>query len=110
MIKALKERAEAMLSNLVSASKTYMTSLGMSPVSLLDVAANHILATVTEIGRMVCISKASQTEQDDFNGSFALSLALLNLATVNGLSPSLHSVEEVKPLHQTKASSGAGLS
>ena len=79
-------------------------SLGMSPVSLLDVAANHVSATVMEIGRTVCIWKASQAKQDDFNGSFASSPAPLNLATVN--SPSLCSVE-VKLLHQTKVSSGA---
>jgi protein SPA2 len=36
--------------------------LGMSAVSLLDAAASHVSATVMEIGKMVCIRKASRAE------------------------------------------------
>jgi protein SPA2 len=63
---ALRERAEATLSNLVAAAKTHATSAGMAPVSLLDAAASHVSLTITEIGKTVCIRKATKTEQDRF--------------------------------------------
>ena len=49
-VHALEDYVEATLSNLVAASKTHATSLGLSPVSLLDVAASHVSAAVTERG------------------------------------------------------------
>jgi len=71
MLKALRERAKATLSNLVTASKTHATSSGMSPISFLSAAASHVSVTVTEIGMTICIRKASRIEQDDFEfGSF----------------------------------------
>ena len=108
VLKALRERAEATLNNLVTASKTH----GMFPVIVLDAAAGHVSATITEIGKTVCIQKALRTEQDDFNDPSALSPAPPNLGPLNGFSPSLRNVEEIKLLHQKKASSdaGAGLS
>ena len=110
VLKALRERAEATLSNLVTASKTHVTSSGIYPVSLLNATASHISGTVTEIGKTVCIWKASRAEQDDFNTFSSSSPAPLNSATSNGFSPSLRSVEEVELLHQKKASSGVGVS
>jgi len=76
VLKALRERAESALSNLVTASKTHATSSGMSPVSLLDASTSHVSAAVTEIGKTVCIRKASRAEQDEFNGSPAASPTL----------------------------------
>jgi hypothetical protein len=92
VLRALRERAEATLSNLVTASKTHATSLGMSPVSLLDAAASHVSATVTEIGRTVCVRKATRAEQEEFAPS-TTSPPPPPSAT-NGFSPSLRSVEE----------------
>ncbi|KAF9070817.1 hypothetical protein BDP27DRAFT_1323049 [Rhodocollybia butyracea] len=63
-LRLLRERAEATLSNLVTASKTHATSSGMSPVSLLDAAASHVAATVTDIGKMIFIRKATKSEQE----------------------------------------------
>ena len=63
---ALRERAEATLSNLVAAAKTHATSAGMAPVSLLDAAASHVSLTVTEIGKTICIRKATKAEQERF--------------------------------------------
>lgn len=65
--RSLRERAEATLSNLAAASKTHATSLGLSPVSLLDAAASHLSATVTEICKTVSIRKATAAEQDRFS-------------------------------------------
>lgn len=61
---SLRERTEATLSNLVAVSKTHATSLGMSPVSLLDAAASHVSSTVTEIAKMIFIRKATRMEQE----------------------------------------------
>jgi hypothetical protein len=88
---ALRERAEATLSNLVAASKTHATSAGMSPVSLLDAAASHVAVTITEIARTVCIRKASRAEQE----AAAYSAPSTTTAT-NGFSPALRSVDEGK--------------
>lgn len=63
-LSSLRDRAEATLSNLVAASKTHAASAGMSPVSLLDAAASHVSATITELGRTIFIRKATKAEQE----------------------------------------------
>ncbi|KAJ7502873.1 hypothetical protein B0H11DRAFT_607464 [Mycena galericulata] len=100
---ALRERAEATLSNLVTASKTHATSAGMSPVSLLDAAASHVAATITEIGRTVCIRKASRAEQEQA----ALS-AYTPASATNGFAPSLKSVDEGKTTPPQGPGAGMG--
>ena len=101
-VRALRERAQATLSNLVTASKTHATSMGMSPVSLLDAAASHLSATITELGRTISIRKATKAEQDQFemsssNGSYGMS----------GYVPTLRSIGEIKSssVHQRSTSS-----
>jgi hypothetical protein len=95
-LRSLYERAEATLSNLVTATKTHATSSGMSPVSLLDAAASHVSATVTEIGRTLCIRKATKIEQEQFASptSYIASTGSASGST-NGFSPSLRAVEEI---------------
>ncbi|KAJ6558466.1 hypothetical protein DFH09DRAFT_1279888 [Mycena vulgaris] len=88
-LSGLRERAEATLTNLVAATKTHATSAGMSPVSLLDAAASHVAATVTEIGRTICIRKASRAEQEQASMS-----AYTPASATNGFAPSLRSVDE----------------
>ncbi|KAJ6497791.1 hypothetical protein C8R45DRAFT_1211619 [Mycena sanguinolenta] len=87
---ALRERAEATLSNLVAATKTHATSAGMSPVSLLDAAASHVAVTITEIARTVCIRKATRAEQE------AAAYTAPPSTATNGFAPSLRSVDEGK--------------
>jgi hypothetical protein len=99
-LRSLRERADATLSNLVAASKTHATSSGMSPVSLLDAAASHVSATITEIGRTLCIRKATKAEQDQFSHPPHSSSA----TATNGFSPSLRSVDEIRSSHQRKGS------
>lgn len=89
-VHALEERVEATLSNLVAASKTHATSLGLSPVSLLDAAASHVSAAVTELGRVVLLRRATKAEQEQFAPSST------GTAT-NGFTPGLRTVEEVRP-------------
>ena len=89
-VRALEERVEATLSNLVAASKTHATSSGLSPVSLLDAAASHVSAAVTELGRVVLLRRATKAEKEQFAPSSS------GTAT-NGFSPGLRTVEEVRP-------------
>ena len=71
-LSSLRERAEATLSNLVAASKTHASSAGMSPVSLLDAAASHVSATITELGRTVFIRKATKAEQEQASYGYTM--------------------------------------
>ena len=100
-LRSLRDRAEATLSNLVAATKTHATSSGMSPVSLLDAAASHVSLTITEIGRTVCIRKATKAEQDQF--SYVAPPGSSGVAA-NGFSPVPRSVEEMRSGHQRKSS------
>ncbi|KDQ55017.1 hypothetical protein JAAARDRAFT_195904 [Jaapia argillacea MUCL 33604] len=88
-LRALRDRAEATLSNLVAVSKTHATSNGMSPVSLLDAAASHVSLTITDIGKTVCIRKATKVEQEQF------SVPPSNFSG-SGFSPIPRSVEEAR--------------
>jgi protein SPA2 len=95
VLRLLRERAEATLSNLVAATKNHATSSGMSPVSLLDAAASHVSSTITEMGKTVFIRKATQAEQEQFSPG---PITSPNSAT-NGFSPGLRTVEELKSQH-----------
>ncbi|KZT04794.1 uncharacterized protein LAESUDRAFT_727653 [Laetiporus sulphureus 93-53] len=97
-LRALRDRADATLSNLVTATKTHATSSGMSPVSLLDAAASHVSLTVTEIGKAVCIRKATKAEQEQFNLG----------PSVAGVT--LRSVDEIRAAHQREGSSASASS
>ncbi|EGO26492.1 hypothetical protein SERLADRAFT_463619 [Serpula lacrymans var. lacrymans S7.9] len=99
-LRSLRERAEATLSNLATASKTHATSSGMSPVSLLDAAASHVSATVTEIGRLISIRKATKSEQEEF-------LSSPHMSSSTSFSPSLRSIDEIRLLHERKLSSSS---
>ena len=102
---ALRERAEATLGNLVIAAKTHATGSVMSPVSLLDAAASHVSATITEIAKTVLVRKATKTEQEQYTpGSPPLSSSSVSSSYM----PSLRSVEEIKsPNHPRTPSSSS---
>lgn len=68
LLRSLRDRAEATLSNLVVATKSHATGAGMSPVSLLDAAASHVSSTITEIARIGFIRRATPAEQEQFHG------------------------------------------
>jgi hypothetical protein len=91
---ALRERAEATLGNLVAASRTHAMSAGMSPVSLVDAAASHVAATVTEAGRMLCIRKATKAEQEQFAAVASGGFGSGATTTTNGFVPALRTVDE----------------
>lgn len=99
-LRSLRERLEATLSNLVVATKTHAMSSGMSPVSLLDAAASHVSATITEISRIVCIRKATRAEQEEFS--------IPPLASQPPLSH--RSIEELRSGHERALSAASSIS
>lgn len=96
-LRSLRERLEATLSNLVVATKTHAVSSGMSPVSLLDAAASHVSATITDISRIICIRKATRAEQEEF--------PVPSLAPQPP--PSLRSIEELRSGHDRISSAAS---
>ncbi|KAK4237049.1 hypothetical protein C8A03DRAFT_35044 [Achaetomium macrosporum] len=63
----LKSRVSSTANNLITASKNFASSAGVSPVSLLDAAASHLVAAVVELLRAVKIraTPADELEDDD---------------------------------------------
>ena len=63
----LKSRVSSTANNLITASRNYASSAGISPVSLLDAAASHLVAAVVELLRAVKIraTPAGELEEDD---------------------------------------------
>jgi hypothetical protein len=104
-LRSLRERAEVTLSNLVAATRTHATSNGLSPVSLLDAAASHVSASVTEVGKIVYLRKATKIEQEQF----PYNVSPPSASSVRGYSPSLRSVDEGNSIstHQRKPSQGS---
>ena len=63
----LKSNVSATANNVITASKNFASSNGISPVSLLDAAASHLTAAVVELLRTVKIrpTPAGELEDDD---------------------------------------------
>lgn len=61
----LKSRVSSTANNLITASKNFASSAGISPVSLLDAAASHLVAAVVELLRTVKIRSTPAGELDD---------------------------------------------
>ena len=61
----LKARVSATANNMITASKNFATSGGMSPVSLLDAAASHLVAALVELLRAVKVRPTPADELDE---------------------------------------------
>ncbi|KAG4219316.1 hypothetical protein PC116_g32204, partial [Phytophthora cactorum] len=63
----LKSRVSATANNLITASKNFASGAGISPVSLLDAAASHLVAALVELLRSTKIraTPAGELEDDD---------------------------------------------
>lgn len=67
----LRSKISATANNLITASRNFAISDGLSPVSLLDAAASHLTAAVVNLIRVVKIQPTSPTElEDDDDSSF----------------------------------------
>ncbi|KAH6845283.1 hypothetical protein B0I37DRAFT_310882 [Chaetomium sp. MPI-CAGE-AT-0009] len=62
-----KSRVSSTANNMITASKNFASSAGISPVSLLDAAASHLVAAVIELLRVAKIrtTPADELEEDD---------------------------------------------
>ncbi|CAK7262628.1 component of the polarisome [Sporothrix epigloea] len=67
----LKARVSSTANNLITATKNYTAAAGLSPVSLLDAAASHLVAAVVELLRTVKIraTPGSELEDDEDDGT-----------------------------------------
>ncbi|KAM7222913.1 protein SPA2 [Rhypophila decipiens] len=66
----LKARVSSTANNLITASKNFASAAGISPVSLLDAAASHLVAAVVEMLRIVKIRTTPSAElEDDDDGT-----------------------------------------
>jgi hypothetical protein len=63
----MKSRVSATANNLITASKNFASAAGISPVSLLDAAASHLVAALVELLRTVKIraTPAGELEEED---------------------------------------------
>lgn len=61
----LKARVSATANNLITASKNFAASGGISPVSLLDAAASHLVAALVELLRAVKVRPTPADELDE---------------------------------------------
>lgn len=63
----LRVRVSSTANNLITASKNFAGSAGITPVSLMDAAASHLVAAVVELLRAVKIraTPADELEEDD---------------------------------------------
>lgn len=94
-LNALRERADATLSNLAIAAKNHAMGNGLSPVSLVDAAASHVSASVVAIIKSVMMRKstAAERERDRLNAASGASSPALN---GKGYAPTLRSVDEIR--------------
>lgn len=78
----LKQKISATANNLITASKNFAISKGISPVSLLDAAASHLTMAVVELIRIVqiCPTPAVEIDDDDDDSLIAESPAYYGIS------------------------------
>lgn len=69
--KQLKGRVSSTANNLITTAKTFATSAGMSPVSVLDAAASNLVSAIVELLRLVKIriTPDEELEEEDDDGT-----------------------------------------
>lgn len=89
----LKSKMSATANNLITASKNFAISNGLSPVSLLDAAASHLTAAVIDLIRTVKIrpTPIEELEEDDDNSLIAESPAYYGIQFGSEKGGSVHS-------------------
>jgi len=83
----LKSKVSATANNVITASKNFASSNGISPVSLLDAAASHLTMAVVELVRAVKIRPTPPGDMDDDEES-ATSMKPTKNATYFNVEPS----------------------
>lgn len=79
---SLRQKISVTANNLITASKNFAISKGISPVSLLDAAASHLAMAVVELIRIVkiCPTPATQIDDDDDDSLIAESPAYYGIS------------------------------
>ncbi|KAK7743587.1 component of the polarisome [Cytospora paraplurivora] len=69
--KQLKGRVSSTANNLITAAKTFATSAGISPVSVLDAAASNLVSAIVDLLRLVKIriTPDEELEEEDDDGT-----------------------------------------
>ncbi|KAF5019873.1 hypothetical protein F66182_8109 [Fusarium sp. NRRL 66182] len=65
----IRSKVSSTANSLITASKNFASSAGMSPVSLLDTAASHLAAAIVDLLRLVKIRTTPAEELDDEDGT-----------------------------------------
>jgi len=65
-VKKLTMRLSATANNVITATKNFVGSSGLSPVSLVDAAASHLTSTVVELCKLVKLRPATTTSGTSF--------------------------------------------
>lgn len=63
--KQLKSRVSSTANSLITASKTFATSAGIAPISIIDAAASHLVAAMVDLLRLVKIRITPDGELED---------------------------------------------
>ncbi|KAL1882258.1 component of the polarisome [Diaporthe australafricana] len=63
--KQLKSRVSSMANNLITAAKTFASSAGMSPLSVLDAAASNLVGAIVDLLRLVKIRTTPDGELEE---------------------------------------------
>ena len=89
----LRSKISATANNLITASKNFAISNGLSPVSLLDAAASHLTVAVVNLIRIVKIrpTPTEELEEDDDNSLIAESPAYYGIQFGSDRGGSVHS-------------------
>ena len=80
--RSLRQKISVTANNLITASKNFAISKGLSPVSLLDAAASHLSMAVVELIRIVkiCPTPAVEVDDDDDDSLIAESPAYYGIS------------------------------
>ncbi|KAL2021436.1 hypothetical protein VTK56DRAFT_7189 [Thermocarpiscus australiensis] len=106
----LRSRVSSTANNLITASKNFASSAGISPVSLLDAAASHLVAAVIELLRAVKIraTPADELEEDDDGTITPVESTSFFSPRSNGQSQSMTSTQDPLPPPPPFRGLGAG--
>ncbi|KAI1496383.1 hypothetical protein F5X99DRAFT_74092 [Biscogniauxia marginata] len=97
----LRNRVSATANNLITASKNFATAAGISPVSLLDAAASHLVAALVELLRIVKIRPTpvgELEEEEDGNITPVESAAFFSNRTTTSQQQDIYAKPQESPL------------
>lgn len=104
--KLLKSRVSATANSLITASKTYATSAGIAPVSVIDAAASHLVTAMVDLLRLVKIRVTPDgelEEEDDGTVTPVESAGFFSPRTAKSQSIQSSSYQQPEPFQKSSA-------